>query len=260
MKFKKSFSQVFLRDKKYIEKILNCLGQDCPVMVEIGPGSGVITHQLIKTCGRLYCIEKDAALARLLQGRFASETVTIINSDILEFDISSVSPEAVFVFGNVPFNISNSLIRYLIQNRNSIKKAYLTFQKEFADKLAASDNTKQYGFLSCYIQYYAKVSVLFDIPKRAFFPMPGVNASFLELDFYRTVPFGVSEEDFLFKLIKKAFALRRKKLVNALGGLRSREVIRDAFLSLGLKDSLRPENVTLGDYCRLADLLIRKPK
>jgi len=258
MRFKRSFGQVFLRDKTYIKKIVHHLKSDNEVILEIGPGSGVVTRRLLERCKKLYCVEKDLSLVRLLEERFTSEGVVVIYDDILKFNLSSLNTQ-VLVFGNVPFNISNRLMQYLVRNKLWVKQAYLTFQKEFARKLVAGPNTKEYGFISCYFQYYTSMRVLFDIPKGAFYPKPEVDASFMEIVFQES-PFKIKDEVFLFKLIKRSFALRRKKLFNALEGFCNKEVIKRTFLDLGLDLGVRAENLALKEYCFLADSILASQK
>ena len=251
MKFKKSLGQHFLRDKRFVRKILKNLHFDGETVLEIGAGSGVMTRRIInRKVKRLYCLEKDLSLIPILKERFLSERVEIINEDILGFNIGSLGDNIV-VFGNIPFNISNRLIRYLIDNRRFVKKAYLTFQKEFAHRLAASCNTRVYGYLSCFVQYYAKIRILFDIPKEAFYPKPKVDASFVEMDFCGYPLFRVGDEKLFFKLIRKAFSSRRKKVINSLSGLKDKENLKKAFSSLKLDTSSRAENLSLKDYYNL---------
>lgn len=254
MKFKKSFGQVFLRDKRYLSRITRSIKVDGEPIIEIGGGSGVLTRQLLTLTHRLYCIEKDIGLSSLLRERFSSRGAVIINKDILHFDIQGIGEEVVVV-GNVPYNISNDLIRYLIVHKSCVKRAYLTLQKEFAKRLVAPKNTKEYGFLGCYLQYYARLSLLFSIPQEAFFPRPKVDSSFIEINFYQKPLYAVNDEDFLFRLIRASFSSRRKKLTNALEDFCSdKSKLQRAFQKAALNPGLRPQNLSLEDYCRLASM------
>ncbi|MFH1768545.1 MAG: 16S rRNA (adenine(1518)-N(6)/adenine(1519)-N(6))-dimethyltransferase RsmA [Candidatus Omnitrophota bacterium] len=258
MKFKKSFGQNFLRDKDYIERIINSLSLDNEAVLEIGPGSGQMTRRLIKKCERLYCIEKDISLISLLRERFSSSGVSVIAGDIIDFDLASIGQPLV-LFGNIPFNISNELIRYLVKNRGYLKKAYLTFQKEFARKLTAQPNTKEYGFLTCYVSYYASVTVLFDIPKEAFYPSPRVDASLVMIQFPLSPFFDAVDERLLFTVIKESFSSRRKKIKNCLERISDKESISKILKKTGINPDCRPENLSLQQYCNIAGSLpIRK--
>jgi len=255
VRYKKSFAQIFLKDKRYLERIINSIdieikGRD---VLEIGAGRGELSQHLVKKVNRLYCVEIDYRLVEFLKKRFSSSPqVEIIKGDILKLDLSFLNNKRVVVVGNIPFNISNFLIRYIVKNRAFIEKAFFTFQKEFASKLIASPNTKVYGFLSCYIQLFAKVDKLFDIPRTAFSPKPKVDASFVKIVFFPwEALYEVKDPSSLFRLIRKAFSQRRKKLINSLEKFYSKEKLKRAFLSLGFKEDLRAENLSLKDYCRL---------
>ena len=256
MRFKKSFGQNFLRDKRFIYKIVSSIEFDNDIIIEIGPGSGQITRHLLNKAKKLYCIEKDTSLVNILEERFTSQSIEFINSDILTFDLSSLKEKPV-IFGNIPFNISNRLIRYLVNNRKFIKEGYFTFQKEFARKLTASSCIKEYGYLSCFIQYYAGVKIIFDIPKEAFYPKPRVDASFIKIIFFDKPRIKVKNEDFLFKLIRSAFSSRRKKVINALSGFGDKEYISKALKSLNIDGTLRPQDLSLSDYCSISGVLGR---
>jgi 16S rRNA (adenine1518-N6/adenine1519-N6)-dimethyltransferase len=154
------------------------------------------------------------------------------------------------VFSNAPYQISNPLILYLVKNRAYIKKAYLTFQKEFVNKLIAGPSNSAYGFLSCYLQYYAKVNKIFDIPAKAFSPVPKVDSSFISIDFYKELPQTAKDEDFLFKLIRKAFSQRRKKISNSLSQFTSSQHF---FSSLKISPDVRAENISLKQYVAIAN-------
>ena len=254
MRFKKSFGQNFLRDKRFVNRVISSMELNGDIVIEIGPGSGQITRHLAHKARKLYCVEKDTNLISLLKERFASDSTRFINSDILTFDLSFLKEKSV-VFGNIPFNISNRLIRYLIINREFIKKGYFTFQKEFARKLAASFHTKEYGYLSCLIQYYADVKIIFDIPRSAFYPVPGVDASFITIKFFDKPQVRAKNEDFLFKLIRNAFSARRKKIINALLGFGGKEYISRVLNNINIDEGLRPQDLSLKDYCNIADVL-----
>ncbi|MFA6281568.1 MAG: 16S rRNA (adenine(1518)-N(6)/adenine(1519)-N(6))-dimethyltransferase RsmA [Candidatus Omnitrophota bacterium] len=252
MKQSKSLGQVFLKDQNYIQRILGLLNISGETVLEIGPGSGEISEQIAKRCKFLYCVEFDPRFVESLSEKFKNKSnIKIIHSDILKFSFSDLKEKPV-VFGNVPYQISNSIISYLIDNRAFIKNAYLTFQKEFVDKLIAKVSTKDYSFLSCYMQYYAKVNKLFDIPKGAFSPIPKVDSSFIEARFNDASLIKTKNEEFLFKIIRHAFNQRRKKISNSLSGFCPDP---DFFSSLKIDANFRAENVSLEKYILIADKL-----
>lgn len=250
MKLSHSLGQVFLTDKNYIRKIINSLDIKSEIVLEIGSGSGEISAQIAGRCKFLYCVEFDPRLVSLLEQKFSAKVnVKVVHSDILKFDISGLN-ERIVVFGNVPYQISNSLIGYLAKNRTVIKKAYLTFQKEFVDKIIAKPDDKDYGFLSCYAQYYAGIRKIFDIPKGAFTPIPKIDSSFIALEFYSNPPDKAEDENLLFKIIREAFNQRRKKISNSLSKFIA---MPDLFSSLKIDPDARAENVSLKQYVDIAN-------
>ena len=149
MRFSKDLSQVFLRDKSYIKRIVDSLEIADRDVLEIGAGRGEVSRYLREKAKHLFCVELDGRLAMVLRDRFSSyDNVTIINDDILKVNMGVFGKE-LLVFGNVPYHISNQLIRHLVCYRRCIKTVYLTFQKEFAKKICAKPNDKPYSFMSC---------------------------------------------------------------------------------------------------------------
>lgn len=254
MNQKRSLAQVFLRDHRYISKILAYLEVQGQIILEIGPGKGSITEGLAKKAKLLYCVEIDKRLCHFLEEKFLNNSkVKIIHSNILEFPFSRIK-KRLTVFSNAPYQISTPLIKYLVNQREYVKAAYLTFQKEFAEKLLAKPSTAQYGALSCYLQYYARIEKLLKIPRGAFNPVPKVDSVFLKVDFYDRLPIRACDEDFLFKIIEKAFSAPRKKIINSLGLNRSEQKI---IASLMINRDLRPQDLSLNDYITIANKLYR---
>ena len=252
MKQLRSFGQVFLVDTEYIQKIFNSLDIEGKQVLEIGPGKGAMSELLAKGAKNLYCVEVDRRFCDFLRRKFSKiDNVEIIHADILKFGLSGLGNK-ITVFGNVPYQISSELIKYLIDYRRYIEVAYFTFQKEFVQKMTARASGDNYNFLSCYIQYYAKVEGIFDIKASAFDPIPKVDSTFSKINFYRESPYKVKDEDFLFKVIRKAFSCRRKKIINSLPVTENKLKF---FSSLGIDPNLRAENISLGEYVLIANEL-----
>lgn len=254
MRFSKQLGQVFLKNKTYLKKIASFLEIDKENVVEIGSGRGELTQFLL--CAKsVACVELDPRLIQILKDKFSSfPQVRIISKDILKLNLGEIGKNLVVV-GNIPFSISNYLIRYLVKNRRLIKKAFLTFQKEFAEKLVAKPKDKNYSFLSCYIQYYAQVEILFTIPKTAFSPPPKVDASFVRLIFFKEPKYKVEDEDFFFRLIKKVFSQRRKKIINVLG---DKKKLISVLEELGINRDIRGDALDIEEYARIVNCLIKR--
>jgi len=252
MKLKRSLGQVFLKDKQYIRRISEILPVKDEIILEIGPGSGLITGLIFKNTKKMICIEKDPRFYALLKGKFKdASNLELFSADILKFIIPDYG-QKIIVFGNVPYFISTRIIKYLISFRTRVKCAYITLQKEFTDKLLAKTSEEQYGFLTCYTQYYTKVKKLFDIPALAFFPVPKVNSTFLKIDFHHDPIQKIGNEDFLFEIIRQAFLTPRKKIRNTL-----KAYLTEANIG-SLPESIlnsRPKNISLREYIAIANCL-----
>jgi len=258
MKPKKSLAQYFLKDTQYLHRIASTLKIDGECVVEVGAGEGAITNYLIEQAAKLYLVEFDARLAQDLTRRYQTKsTVEVIQEDILRLDLSSLDAgQGLVVVGSIPYYISNDLIHHLVRNRRLIKRAYLGLQKEFAEKLTATCSTKAYSFISCYLQYFAEVKVHFTIPNTAYRPIPKVDSCFVEFAFYPAPVYVCQDEKVLFALIRAAFSLRRKKIINSLQQLYPKERLITALSELSLDPSSRPQDIALSDYCRLTNTLL----
>ncbi|MBD3263707.1 MAG: ribosomal RNA small subunit methyltransferase A [Candidatus Omnitrophica bacterium] len=243
--------QIFLKDTKYIEKISSCIPAAGRILVEIGGGKGAITDILSRRARFVYCIELDKNLCVFLRKKFKNRnSLKIINADILKTDIEKLGDNLI-VCGNIPYYISSELIVYMVFRRSAVEKAYFTVQKEFARRLTAQPGDEGYGYMSCYIQYYAKLKKIFDIPKGAFLPHPKINSSFIEFDFSHRSPLSAEEERVLFEIIQKAFSNRRKKVINSLK--KDLPVLEQKAKKTDILN-LRPQDLSLEDYIHVLSL------
>ena len=234
---------------------MSSLDIDGKVVLEIGAGAGCISEALAQRAERFFCLEIDPRFCRLLEEKLKSYTnAKVIQADILKFPLFRLGKDMI-VFANAPYQISSKLIKYLIKYRKHITKAYLTFQREFVQKLLAMPFEEQYCFLSCYLEYYAKVKKIFDISKKAFQPQPKVDSSFIEIDFYKKLPLKVKKEELLFKIIQQSFSQPRKKIINS---LKLSQNQKDFLPLLKISPSSRPQELKLKDYAALADILVEK--
>jgi len=253
MRISKDLGQIFLKNKKYLERIVSLLEIEGEDVLEIGAGRGELTQYLVSRVKSLICVEIDSRLVQILKEKFSScSSLKIICGDILKLNLESLGKRLVVV-GNIPFQISSPLLFYLVKYRKFIKKVFLTFQKEFAQKLVALPKSKNYSFLSCYIQYYAQVKILLTIPCKNFSPPPKVDSCLVKIDFFNNPPYKVKDEKFLFQLIKEAFSQRRKKLINALDKYKSDLIF--LLEKLKIDKDIRVDVLSLEKYCQIANFL-----
>jgi 16S rRNA (adenine1518-N6/adenine1519-N6)-dimethyltransferase len=252
---KKNLGQNFLTDKHMQQKIIQaCELKPGDVVVEIGPGQGVLTRLMAPLAKRLIGVEKDHDLIGPLRSSLPP-TVEIIHDDFLQWDMARLPP-GIKIIGNIPYYISTPIIEKLISNRTKFSAAFLTVQLEFGQRLTAKPGGKIYGSLSCFAQYYADIKMLFKIKNTCFKPVPKVDSCFLRLMMRPKGQELAADEEFLFKIIQTAFQQRRKTIVNSLKGLAVKEKLEESLESLGIHRNARPENLTLSNYIGLSNRLM----
>lgn len=207
---KKSLGQNFLIDPNISRKIVEALRVSRgDHVVEIGPGRGALTRLLAGTGAEVAAVEKDRSLAEQLREDLSSgfENVEIVTGDFLEYDLSGF-PAGLKVFGNIPYNITSSIVSRLVDFRARVDAAVLMVQDEVAARLSAMPGTKDYGAISVRLQLVSKVEKLFAVTPSCFRPRPRVDSRVIRIVFLNRDPLA-GEEDFV-RFVKGAFGMRRK--------------------------------------------------
>lgn len=252
---KKSLGQNFLISPHIRDKIIaSCDLQKEDTVLEIGPGHGVLTEPISQRVKSVIAVETDKQLADRLKDQFKNSPVEIIHADILDFPFETL-PAPMKIIGNLPYNIATPIIAKVIRHREKFDSFYLTVQLEHGLRMIAVPSTKDYGSLSCFLQYYAQIKKIFNIKNTAFSPPPKIQSCFLRIHFYKEPPFQARDENLLFKIIRQAFQQRRKTILNSLSPMRDKEYLREMFTSLSIDPALRAENVSLSDYVRIANVM-----
>ncbi|MEK6727406.1 MAG: 16S rRNA (adenine(1518)-N(6)/adenine(1519)-N(6))-dimethyltransferase RsmA [Candidatus Omnitrophota bacterium] len=256
LKPKKRLGQNFLTDKNIQNKILGSLElKPSDFILEIGAGSGEFTGLLAKKVKKVYAVEIDRDLYSLLEERIKDYTnVSVIKKDILKLNLQRYFAglnKKIKVFGNIPYYISTPIIVHLLKFRRNIEIIFITVQKEFAKRITASAGSKDYGSLSCFVQYYTNPKKVFEIKRTSFFPSPKVDSCLLRLDPREKMPLGTVKEEFLFKAVRAAFNQRRKTLRNSLKGLLPPEKLERFFLKYSIDKNTRPESLAPQDFINL---------
>jgi 16S rRNA (adenine1518-N6/adenine1519-N6)-dimethyltransferase len=259
---KKSLGQNFLVDPTISEKIVSLSGfMSEDTVLEIGPGKGALTLPLAERVKHVLAVEKDAQLVEWLTERLNKaglKNVTLLHEDILKLDWQSLreNPEArIPVIGNLPYNISSPILEKMCQNPQRMGRAVLMFQKEVAQRLSATSGNKAYGALTLLVQYHAKVFSLLKVQKGSFFPVPKVDSMVISLDFENPYPQRAIHEAFFRKVVKGAFAHRRKTILNSLKGAmpdQAPESILAALTACGIDSGKRAEVLEMEDFLRLS--------
>ena len=245
---RKRFGQHFLHDPYVLSRIVQAIApQPNDAIVEIGPGEGALTRPLLERTPRLVAIEIDRDLAAALASEFSPERLQVIVADALEFDFASL-PEGLRVVGNLPYNVSTPLLFHLAGFASRVRDMHFMLQLEVVERMAASHSTPEYGRLSVMLQRRFRIERLFKVPAGAFRPPPKVESAIVRLTPLPADQLAPVDEALFASVVTRAFGARRKTLRNALGSL-----IGAAELErLGIDPGLRPENVSPGDYIRIA--------
>ena len=258
---RKRFGQNFLNDQFVIDSIVSAInplkGQ---AMVEIGPGLGALTEPVGERLDEMTVIELDRDLAARLQTHpFLAPKLTIYQQDAMTMDFRELSQkigQPLRVFGNLPYNISTPLMFHLFSYTDAIADMHFMLQKEVVNRLVAGPNSKAYGRLTVMAQYFCNVIPVLEVPPTAFTPAPKVDSAVVRLIPHATIPHPVKELRVLSRVTTEAFNKRRKTIRNSLGHLFSAEVMAE----LGIDPTLRAENISVAQYCQLANYLAEHPQ
>ncbi len=252
---RKRFGQNFLQDARVIQNIVNAINpKKDDLILEIGPGLGALTEPVSDRVDKLNCIELDRDLAeRLRETPFLNQKLNIFEEDALKFDFRTIASKEnkIRIFGNLPYNISSPLLLHLFSQSDVISDMHFMLQKEVVERLAAAPDSKDYGRLSVITQYYCRVMPIMEVSPRAFRPAPKVTSAVVRLIPHAEKKHEVKNVKNLEKVLQVAFNQRRKTIHNSLSSLFSDEELDKA----GVSPTLRAENLSLENYCTLADLL-----
>lgn len=252
---RKRFGQNFLTDERIISGIVSAFApQEGQNVVEIGPGLGAITRELLPSLKRLHVVEVDRDLAAALPIRLMNEGELMVHqADALQFDFRSLAQGAhdLRVIGNLPYNISTPILFHLLDHIDAIADMTFMLQKEVVERMTAEPGTGDYGRLTVMLQYRCKVEWLLHVPPESFSPPPKVDSAVVRLTPYREPKFECHDPARLQSLLTTAFNMRRKTLRNALKGAGDPA----QFEAAGIDLSLRPEEIDVGTWVKLSNLL-----
>ena len=267
----KSLGQNFLIDDCVIEKIIessNIEKED--LIIEIGPGLGVLTERLLKKSNNVVVIELDKKMIEILQNRFClNRNLEIINNDVLKVDLEKLiknkkeqtNINKVKIVANLPYYISTPIIMKLLENRLEISEIIVMVQKEVAQRLGAETGTREAGAITYAVEYYAQATPIIDVPKESFIPSPKIESQVIKLEVRQNPKIEVEDEKLLFNIIQKSFMQRRKTLSNALINNRildSKEEVEKMFKTLEIPSTVRGENLTLEEFGKIANYVYKR--
>ncbi len=253
MNKKKFWGQNFLNDINIIQFIINIINpKKNETIIEIGPGLGALTNQIAKYINNITVIEIDYNYVNFLQKSEIKNKLNIIHNNVLKvnfFDLLTINSNKLRFIGSIPYSISTSLILKFLNNVDIIFDIYLVLQKEVANRLIANHNSKFYGRLSVLSQYHYKIIPILELYPKNFKPRPKVDSMLVRMIPYKKKPFKLNNFQILENLTNLAFNKRRKMISNSLKSLFSMTEIE----YLNINPMLRAENLTISQYCKLAN-------
>jgi 16S rRNA (adenine1518-N6/adenine1519-N6)-dimethyltransferase len=266
---RKSLGQHFLVDPQLPDLILRAAElEGKETVIEVGAGLGVLTRLLCQAAGLVVAVEVDPVLFGILQQELrGTPNLVLVQSDVLKVDFDSSLPwlragERAKVVANLPYYLSSPLLFHLLRFRHLFSRWVLTVQKEVADRLRAVPGSKQYGSLSVAIQLNADVELIAAVPRGAFYPPPQVDSAVVRVTMREEPRLRIEDESLFFRIVRAAFAQRRKMLKNALadllgpqGGSGERE---RAWTETGVSPRRRGETLSIEEFARLANYLYQE--
>lgn len=255
----KQLGQNFLKNDKIADDIVaaaNITSDD--TIIEIGPGTGLLTERLVKTGAAILAVEKDFDLIKTLKRNVGEpNNLKVIHQDALWFDLANISPHYKVV-ANIPYNITSPLIRKFIEGENKPESMVLMVQKEVAERIAAKPGNSNRGLLTLIVEFYADTEILFEVSRREFYPSPQVDSAVIRLTI-RNDKHDV-EEAMFFKVVKAGFASKRRQIHNSLAAtLRLEKDVMTKILTEAKIDPMRRgEDLTLEEWTELTRVVVKK--
>lgn len=263
--FRKDYGQNFLIRPEIPEEIAErCADDPDRLILEIGPGIGCLTAELAARYRKVVAVEIDRGLIPVLNKTLAEfDNVTVLNEDIMKTDLRALVDRyadgmPVSVAANLPYYITTPILMYLLESGVRFSAITVMVQNEVAARLAAAPGSADYGAITAVLGYYGRVSRLFRVPAGCFVPAPKVDSAVVRMDLYPTPLYTPKNESFFFGLIRAAFDMRRKTLVNAVTAKYphlTKERVADALVKIGHTSTVRGERLSTEDFVRLSDEL-----
>ena len=262
--FSKTLGQNFLINPDVPVRIAENAGLDeNTTVIEIGPGVGCLTKELSARAKEVFAIEIDQRLIPVLSETLADcDNVKVINDDVMKIDLHRVieeefNGEEVAVCANLPYYITSPVIMKLLEDHLPITSITVMVQKEAAERLCAQPGTRECGAVSAAVQYYAEPEILFEVSRGSFMPAPNVDSAVIQLRIRKEPPVDVHDEVLFFRVIRAAFAQRRKTAVNSISNTlhMSKQQVTDAFEQAGVRANSRAEALTLPEFAAVVNQL-----
>ncbi len=262
--FSKALGQNFLINPSVCPRMAALSGAaDCAGAVEVGPGIGVLPWERSQVAKKVVSVELDKRLLPVLGETLADcGNVKIVNADVMKLDLRRMIEEEfgggqVAVCANLPYYITSPVIMRLLEERLPITSITVMVQKEAAERLCAHPGERACGAVSAAVWYYAEPEILFGVSRGSFMPAPNVDSAVIRLRIRKAPAVDIADEKFFFRVVKAAFAQRRKTAVNSIANTlgKNKQAVTAAFEAAGVPLNARAEALTLEDFASLAGAL-----
>lgn len=253
---KKSLGQNFLNDENILKKIADSIPTtENDLIIEIGPGKGALTKHLLKKPSSLLCYEIDERMQPILE-KLKNNKIKIIYKDFLkvniEDDIEEKNYSNIYIIANIPYYITTPIIKHVINLKN-LKSMTLLVQKEVAKRFSAKPNSKDYGSLTVFLNYYFEINYLFDVKRTCFSPIPNVDSAVINFT-KKDINYNLKNEKLFFKLVEDSFKMKRKTLKNNLTNY-NWQLILEILTKYNLPENVRAEQISLEIFIDIANKL-----
>lgn len=254
--FKKKFGQNFLQDKSVIQNIVDAISAtEKDLVIEIGPGAGALTERLVKKGCYLRAYEIDLDTKEILS-KLENDKVKIIYNDFLKCDvmedIKDIPYENLYIIGNLPYYITTPIITKIIESELPAQEVVVMVQKEVADRFSADVNSREYGSITVFLNYFFDIKKLFIVSKNKFYPVPGVDSAVIK--FTRKDDLLDVDFDKFNRLVKNSFQFKRKNLRNNLNGY-DKDKVNAILNEYGYSLDDRAENLSYDIFVDIANRL-----
>lgn len=264
----KNLGQNFLINEEVVKNIVGCSNiEKEDLVIEIGPGLGTLTKYLLEKAGKVICIELDTKMLQILEDRFSLyNNFELINNDVLKVDLKNIIKKEkeegkiknVKIVANLPYYITTPIIMKLLEEELELESITVMIQKEVADRLIATPGEKNTGAITYSVYYYADSEAIMEVPNSSFIPEPEVTSKVIKLNIRKEPAGKPKDKEKMFKIIKYAFMQKRKTLLNSLtnnGVFKNKTQGTEILNSLGIKENVRPEELTLEQFEKISNIL-----
>lgn len=252
----KRFGQNYIRDRNIVGKIVSEIDPKIDDnLIEIGPGLGALTGELSKYKPDFFAVEIDKRVVEKLSEKYPG--LKLINKDFLTLNLEEIylqDKKKLRIAGNIPYNLTSSIIFKMIENNNIILDAVLMVQNEVAQRITAKRGSKEYGILSVLLNYFTEIKFCFKVSPNVFFPKPKVSSAVIHF-FFKTLNLQEKEKEIFIKIVKASFGNRRKKLKNSLSNSFFNNI---NYEDSGIDLNKRAEQLNIEDFLTLTEYTLKK--